>query len=166
MSSPLIRAAHEHDLPAIVELYNHYVRSTPVTFDIEPTTVTSRRAWFDAFAASGPHRLLVAESERQIQGYASSQSFRAKAAYQTSVEVSIYVGQAHQRLGVGRALYTQLIEALKLAAIHRAYAGVTLPNPASERLHEALGFRAVGTYDEVGFKLGRFWSVCWYELKL
>jgi len=127
-------------------------------------TPEARRAWFEGFSECGPHRLLVAETGSGLVGYASSSRFRPKPAYHTSVETTIYLDPDHLGQGLGARLYGALLEALGAEpGVHRAYGGVALPNPASIALHEAFGFRLVGTFREVGHKFGKFWDVSWYE---
>lgn len=159
----LVRPYAPADLPALTDLYNHYVRTSPATFDIEPVTVEARRAWASHYGESGPHRLLVAERDGQLLGYACTSRFREKLAYRTSVEVSVYVHHEAHGQGVGSHMYARLFEALAGEPIHRAYAGVTLPNPGSLALHRRFGFRDIGVYDEVGHKFEQFWSVHWLE---
>ena len=166
MNGLLVRDATEVDLEALNGLYNHYVEASAVTFDIEPTSMEARRAWFAQFSPAGRHRLLVATRDGRLVGYAGSHVFRARRAYETSVETTIYVAHDAGRSGVGRALYEALFAALRGEDVHRAYAGITLPNEASVALHEGFGFRPVGTFDEVGRKFGRFWSVGWFEKEL
>ena len=166
MSVPVIRPAHDGDFAALTELYNHYVRETPVTFDVDPYHVETRRPWLEGFAPEGPHRLFVAEREAVLLGYAGSMRFRPKAAYATSVETTVYLRPESAGQGVGALLYAQLFEALRGEDLHRALAGITLPNPASIRLHERFGFRPIGVFHEVGRKFGRYWDVGWYEKSL
>lgn len=164
VTAPLrIRSAVADDLEPITRLYNHYVRHTAITFDVEPFAPEARRAWLAQFATSGPHRLLVAEDAGRVVGYAGSSRFRAKAAYDPSVETTVYLEPGATGRGIGARLYAALLESLAREDVHRAYAGVTLPNPASVALHLRLGFREVGVYREVGRKLGRWWDVQWYE---
>jgi phosphinothricin acetyltransferase len=158
-----IRPATRADIPAITALYNHYVRETVITFDIEPTTLEARLQWFEQFAPEGPYRLFVARAGGVFAGYAGTLKFRAKEAYRTSVETTIYLEPRFQSRGLGRALYETLFDALKDTGVHRAYGGITLPNPGSLALHEKAGFRHIGTYSEVGFKHGQYWDVAWYE---
>ena len=166
MSSTTIRPARSEDLTQINELYNHYVRETAITFDMKEITVEERQPWFERFGDSGRYRLLVADDAGRLLGYAGSLPFRAKAAYQTSVETTIYLWpDAHGR-GLGRRLYERLFADLAGEDIHRAYAGITLPNPASIALHRSFGFRQIGRYREVGRKLERYWDVEWYEKEL
>ena len=154
-------------MPRLLEIYNHYVEHTHITFDIELASLEARRIWFEAFSEQGPHRLLVAESNGNISGYASSREFRVKPAYAPSVETSIYLGPDDCGSGIARALYTALIAVLEEEpTVHRAYGGVALPNEASIALHQRLGFEQVGTFSEVGFKFGRYWDVAWFERAL
>jgi phosphinothricin acetyltransferase len=159
-----IRPGESGDLNRLVEIYNHYVTETHATFDTEAFAVAARTQWFTQFAESGPYRLLVAESEGEILGYATSTVFKPRAAYNTSVETTAYLDKDHLGQGVGLQLYSRLIDELvNEESTHRAYAGVALPNPGSVALHEKLGFVRVGSYHEVGYKLGKFWDVDWFE---
>ena len=161
-----LRPGRVRDLDAIDAIYDHYVSQTPVTFDVEPAAPAARRAWFEQFDSRGRHRLLVADRDARVLGWACSHTFRPKAAYAKSVETTIYLDRDAMGQGLGSALYDALFSALAEEDVHRAYAGVTLPNPASEALHRRFGFRPVGTFQAVGFKLGRFWDVRWYEKRL
>jgi phosphinothricin acetyltransferase len=166
-TEPRIRRAEAPDLPRLVDIYNHYVRHTHITFHTEPFTAGSRRSWFEQFSHTGPYRLLVAENENGVVGYASSTEFKPREAYRSSVETTIYLDHRHTGGGVGAALYNALLDELVAEpAAHRAYGGVALPNAASVALHERAGFVKVGTYHEVGFKLGQFWDVAWFEKDL
>jgi phosphinothricin acetyltransferase len=163
---PRVRAASAVDLPALTAIYNHYVRSSAATFDIAPFTVEQRRSWFDHYADSGPYRLLVAADDTGVLGYATSGQFRAKPAYSTSVEVSVYCHPQALSRGIGRSLYVALFSALETEDLHRAYAGIALPNPASVALHRRFGFTDVGVFREVGRKFGKYWDVLWMQLLL
>jgi phosphinothricin acetyltransferase len=163
----LIRPATEDDLPALTDIYNHYVVNTPITFDLRQFTVEERREWLVEHSPGGRHRLIVADdgSGRAV-GYASTSRFRTKAAYDTTVESSVYCRVDFVRRGIGTALYQALFELLKDEDINRIVAGVTLPNPASIALHERCGFRPVGTLSSVGRKFDRYWDVAWFERPL
>ncbi|MFI6639371.1 GNAT family N-acetyltransferase [Streptomyces sp. NPDC050504] len=163
-----VRPGTEADLTALTELYNHYIRETAITFDTEPITPDERRPWLLSHPEDGPHRLLVARDVQndRLLGYATSSPFRPKAAYATSVEVSVYCAPDAGGRGVGTLLYKALFEALADEDVHRAYAGITVPNEASVRLHERFGFAHTGTHGEVGRKFGAYWDVAWYEKKL
>ena len=159
-----IRNGESGDLNALVEIYNHYVTTTHITFDTEPFLVTDRIQWFNQFAESGPHRLLVAEDQDRVVGYATSTRFKTRAAYNTSVETTIYLDPADYGRGIGAQLYGELMSQLsEEPAVHRAYAGIALPNDASVALHRKLGFEHVGSYHEVGYKFDQYWDVDWYE---
>jgi phosphinothricin acetyltransferase len=158
----IIRPAERRDLPALTLIYNHYIETTAFTFDIDPYTVETRTPWFLAF--DGKRRqCLVAETDRRVIGYGCSGEFKPKAAYSTSVEVSIYVAPEEHRLGVGSTLYERLFAAITPNGVHRAYAGITLPNDPSIGLHRSFGFEQVARFDEVGFKFNRYWDVIWME---
>jgi phosphinothricin acetyltransferase len=163
MPDILIRPAVPGDLPRLTEIYNHYVVHTPVTFDIEPYTVERRETWFSQFRPAGRHRLLVAEESGSVLGYAGTMRWRPKAAYDTTVETTIYCDSQAMGKGIGSRLYGALFEALRDEDIHRFVAGYTLPNPASAALHARFGFRAVGIFPEVGRKFGCYWDVAWSE---
>jgi len=166
MSDISIRPAVRADLPRLTEIYNHYVIHTPVTFDLEPYTVERREAWFSQFAASGRYRLLVAEESDAVAGYAGTTRFRPKAAYETTVETTVYCDQRALGKGIGSRLYRALFDAIQNEDIRRIVAGYTLPNPASAALHERFGFERVGVFTENGRKFGRYWDVAWNERPL
>lgn len=166
MGEASIRHGTEADLDAVNRVYNHYVVTSPVTFDVAPITAEERLAWYREFATQGPYQLLVATDAQAFLGFAHSKRLRPKAAYDTTVETTIYLDPEVTGRGIGRTLYGKLFEALEKEALHRAYAGITLPNPSSVALHEELGFRPIGRYDEVGRKFDRWWSVQWFEKPL
>ena len=166
MSGLVTRAARLDDLPRLTEIYNHYVVHSPATFDLEPKTLDQRREWFSQFAEAGRHRLLVAEEDGVILGYAGTMRWRPKPAYDTTVETSIYCAPESVGRGVGGNLYAALFDAIAGENIHRIVAGYVPPNPASAALHERFGFRPVGTFSEVGYKFGRYWDVCWVEKRV
>jgi phosphinothricin acetyltransferase len=151
------------DLEAISEIYAHYVRTSAISFDLEVPSADSRREWFAMFDTSGRHRLLVAHDEGRTVAYAASAPYRPRAAYAPSVETSVYVTPSRVGQGLGSALYGALMSELEREDVHRAYAGIGMPNPASVRLHERFGFRRAGYYTEQGRKFGRYWDVAWYE---
>ena len=156
-----IRHAQTADLPALTEIYNHYVLHTPITFDIDPKTMEQRAAWLAQFDAGSRYQLLVAVADEQVLGYANTSKFREKQAYETSVETTIYLHHEATGRGIGHQLYTALLEAVAGMDVHRAFAGVTLPNDASVALHRGVGFETVGTFAQVGRKFDRYWDVLW-----
>jgi phosphinothricin acetyltransferase len=158
-----VRAGRREDLPALTEIYNHYVISSAATFDLVPFSVEDRGGWFAHYSDTGPHRLLVAVDGEQVCGYATSSRFREKAAYDPSVETTVYCRDESTRRGVGTALYSALFAALRGENVHRAYAGIAQPNEASMALHRRFGFEVVGTFGEVGRKFDAWWDVTWLQ---
>ncbi|TMK17768.1 MAG: N-acetyltransferase family protein [Actinobacteria bacterium] len=161
-----VRPCEVSDLEPINDLYNHYVATSPATFDIEPMTKEQRREWFSHYAPTGRHRLLVATDGDRVLGFASSSPVRARRAYETSIETTIYVAHDALGRGIGTTLYGALFDALAGEDLHRAYAGITQPNDPSVALHERFGFVRAGTYTEQGRKFGRYWDVAWFEKHL
>ena len=167
---PFVRTMRSEDHQAVVDIYNHYIRTSPATFDVEPFTVATRRGWFDQFSHP-PYLCLVAvcsttatdAAREQVLGYACAMPFKVKPAYHTSVEVSVYVDAAAHTQGLGSILYKALFGALNPKIVHRAYAGITLPNPASVALHRKFDFEQVGQFSEVGNKFDQYWDVAWFE---
>lgn len=159
MSDILIRRLESRDLAALTAIYNHYVAHTAVTFDLETKTLDQRQSWLDGFAATGRHQCLVAEKDGAAVGWASTGKFRERAAYDGTVETSIYLKPGEQGLGLGRRLFAALFEVLQDQGIHAAMGVITLPNEASVALHRAFGFQPAGTWKEVGYKFGRYWDI-------
>ena len=161
-----VRSAVLSDLPRLTEIYNHYIVHTAITFDITPFTVEQRANWFAQHADSGRYRLFVAEDAGHVLGYAGTGPFRPKQAYETTVETTIYCAPDVTGRGIGTRLYRALFEALCGEDVHRALAGITLPNPTSIALHQRLGFVEVARFNENGRKFGRYWDVAWFEKRL
>jgi len=161
-----VRPAQVADLPAIEAIYAAAAAGSSATFDLE----AKPHAWWQAALAASeaePGRELpVAFAGDEVLGYAKSAEHREKAAYASTVEVSIYVAAAHRGRGVGSALYTELLKRLDASGLRMVVAGVTQPNDASDRLHRAHGFTEVGLFHGVGVKAGRAWDVRWYERPL
>ena len=155
----MIRAATALDLPRLTEIYNHYVVHDHATFDDVP--FADRSEWFSHYGTP-PHHLLVGDVDGRVEGYTTSSPYRPKPGYRTTVESSVYLAPDAVGRGLGSALYAALLPLLDGSGVHRAVAGIALPNPASIALHERFGFRHVGTYTEVGFKQ-RWIDVAWYE---
>src|SRR3954466_6625490 len=144
MLAPLMRAivrpATLADLPALTAIYNHYVINTAITFDLQPFEPEQRRAWFDDHSSSGRHRLVVAVGDNDaILGYATTSRWRPKAAYDTTVESSVYCRFDVVGKGIGRTLYTALFDAIAAEDVHRTFARISQPNPASVALCRDLG---------------------------
>jgi phosphinothricin acetyltransferase len=161
MSEVIIRPATLSDLEAVNRIYNHYIERTAITFDLEPWPLEKRAEWFTHYGTTGQHRCLVAELDGDVAGYATP-----KAAYATSVETSVYPVPAQTGRGLGSRLYQALFDSLAWEDVHRAYAIIALPNPASIQLHLRFGFRSVGVLSEVGHKFGQWHSTEWFEKAL
>jgi phosphinothricin acetyltransferase len=161
-----VRPAMRADLPRLTEIYNHYVINTPITFDLKPVTAEQRVRWFEEHAGGARHQLFVAEIAGTVVGWAGTGSFRDRAAYDTSVETTIYCAPETTGRGIGATMYRVLFDALKNEDIHRLLAGITLPNDASVKLHRRFGFTEVGVFTECGRKFDRYWDVVWMERPL
>jgi len=166
MADVKIRPATRDDLPRLTEIYNYYVINTPITFDLAPVTVEQRALWYDEHAGTTRHRLFVAEDAGLVVGWAGTGPFRDRAAYDTSVETSIYCANDAKGRGIGAAMYRVLLDALKNEDINRVLAGITIPNEASIKLHRKFGFTDVGVFTECGRKFDRYWDVIWMERPL
>ena len=157
-----VRRLATKDHAGVLAIYNHYVEHTHFTFDVEPITRTHRKPWFAQFDGRR-WQCWVATQNDDVLGYAASTPLKAKQAYETSVEVSVYLKPDSGRKGLGTRLYATLFEALADQDVHRAYAGIALPNDASIALHEKFGFAKVSHMTEVGRKFDRYWDVAWWE---
>jgi L-amino acid N-acyltransferase YncA len=160
---PMIRLATQDDAEEAQAIYAPYCH-TPISFETEPPSVEEMRGRLAKVL--GQYPWLVCEEGGEVLGYVYATQHRERAAYRWSVDTTVYVRQGRQRRGVGRALYTSLLAVLPLQGYVNAYAGVTLPNPASVGLHEAMGFQPVGVYRQVGFKCGAWHDVAWFQRPL
>jgi phosphinothricin acetyltransferase len=142
------------------EIYRPYVETTAVSFELEVPSIEEFQQRISV-AVEG-WSWLVAEVDGRPVGYAYASAHRARAAYRTSVETSAYVHDDHQRRGIGRALYTQLLNELGERGFASAFAGITLPNDASVGFHESLGFEPIGVFPRVGRKFGAWHDVAWF----
>jgi L-amino acid N-acyltransferase YncA len=159
-----IRLATEVDAAAIASIYRPIVESSAISFETEPPDEEAIRRRLDETLPAYPW--LVCEIGGVVAGYAYASRHRDRAAYRWSVDTSVYVDESHRRSGVGRGLYTSLFTILVAQGFFNAYAGITLPNPGSVALHEALGFQPIGIYRNVGFKLSAWRDVGWWQLPL
>lgn len=162
----VIRPGEERDVPALLDIYNHYVLHSNATFDMTPLTLEQRLEWFSHYHATGRHRLLVAARDGVVLGYATSSVFRPRAAYDRTIETSIYLRDGATGLRLGTRLYGALFAAIADEDIHRAYAVVAVPNDASIALHQRFGFVEVGRLSEVGRKFDRWWDVVFLERRI
>jgi L-amino acid N-acyltransferase YncA len=162
--STTIRVACPEDAEAILAIYTPIVRETAISFEVEPPTYVEMHERIATTLRRLPW--LVCERQGEVLGYVYASPHRARAAYQWSVDVSVYIHAKARRTGMGRALYHALFQLLSLQGFYQCFAGITLPNPASVGLHEALGFQPVGVYQAVGYKLGGWHDVGWWQRAL
>jgi phosphinothricin acetyltransferase len=157
-----IRHATVEDAQGIADIYNYYIRNTHHTFETEPIDAAEMEARIKEFSESFP--FLVADEDGIIHGYAYATHFQTKHAYDYSVEVLIYVRNESKEQKIGTRLYNRLFDLLADSNIHAIVASVALPNDPSIRFHERLGFEKVAHFREVGYKLGRWIDVGYWEL--
>ncbi len=162
---PTIRLALKSDIPAINALSNWAIRETVAHFSLQPEPDEAMLAsWRDTHAM---YPWLIAQSDAGVfQGFAKSGPWKSRRAYCWSVEVTVYVHPDHHRKGVGRSLYTRLFEILKAQGYRTLLGGITLPNPASIALHEAMGMRQVAELPRVGHKFGNWHDVGYWGIEL
>lgn len=160
----VIRLAQESDAENMLSIYAPIVRETAISFEVEPPSIAQFQQRIRDILKWTPW--LVCEIDGKTIGYAYAGKHRQRAAYQWCVESSVYVGVDSRGKGVGKALYTSLLKVLQLQGFYNVYAGITVPNPASVALHEAVGFSPVGVYQLIGYKLGKWHDVGWWQLSL
>jgi phosphinothricin acetyltransferase len=158
-----IRLATEDDARQVRSIYGPFC-STHVSFEAEAPSPEEMQRRIAALAGKLPW--LVCDDGGKVLGYAYASPHRPRHAYQWSAEVSAYVADGLRRRGIGRALYTALFRALALQGYANAYAGITLPNAASVGLHQAVGFTPIGVFRGIGYKLGAWHDVSWWERAL
>lgn len=154
-----VRAARPEDAADIARIYDHFVRETVITFEETEVGADEMRARIEALRESW----LVAIDRDALVGYAYAAPWRARAAYRFSVEVTVYVDPSRARGGIGSKLYGALFPMLEARGVHAVMAGIALPNDASAALHERFGMTKVAHFEEVGFKLGRWVDVGYWQ---
>lgn len=160
----MIRPVEHGDADAIAAIYAPSVTENAVSFEMEPPDAAEFRRRMDAITPVHPWLVCVRDSE--VVGYVYASTHNPRAAYQWSANVTVYIDPRQRRNGVGRALYTSLFALLRLQGFYNVYGGITLPNAGSVGIHESMGFRLVGIYQEVGYKFGTWHDVGWWGLKL
>lgn len=164
MPTTLIRPAQQQDLPALLAIYNHEILNGVATFDLQPKSLAERQSWFDEHNKNN-HPLLVAEQDGAVLGYASLSRYAEKAAYNSTVELSVYIAPSARRQGIASQLMHAVIElAKKDNATYLIVSLITGTNQASISLHQKFGFNKVGTLHQVGYKHQQFLDVHIYEL--
>lgn len=165
MNAMTIRPAASADAPAICAIYNPYVAGTTISFEEAPVPAADMAQRIADVGAAGLPWLVAQEGGRLL-GYAYATRWRARPAYRSSVESSVYVDAAAAGRGTGTLLYRALLDELRRREVHMVIGGIAQPNEASVALHERLGFRKVAHFSEVGRKFGRWVDVAYWELRL
>jgi L-amino acid N-acyltransferase YncA len=160
----MIRLANKDDAPQIAAIYRPFCVDNCVSFETEAPGPDEMAARIDKIRARFPW--LVDVRDGAVAGYAYASPHRERSAYRWVVEVTVYIHESYRGKGIGRALYTELFKRLKEQGLYRAYAGILIPNPASQGFHEAMGFEPVGVYKKVGYKLGAWLDVGWWVLEI
>lgn len=160
----MIRLASQADLPAILDISNWAAINTPANFAVEPETLEAwQRDWEQT------HRMypwFVAEDGGRVVGFAKASPWKGRCAYHWTAESTVYIHPDHHGRGAGKRLYMKLIETLRAQGYHTVLGGITVPNPASVRLHESLGYKRVALLERVGWKFGKWHDVGYWELAL
>ena len=160
----MIRPVEIADCKAITDIYNYYIETTVITFEETPLSVPEMQDRVNEIRALFPY--LVYEEDGEILGYAYVDAFHSRSAYRFTLEDSIYLRNGRQGKGMGRALLNELLNQVKKRGAHSIMAKITLPNERSVKLHEAFGFKNVGTLKEVGRKFDKWLDVGYWELIL
>ncbi|MFN6499739.1 MAG: arsinothricin resistance N-acetyltransferase ArsN1 family B [Nostoc sp. DedQUE01] len=160
----IIRLAEENDASQMLLIYAPIVQKTTISFELEAPSETEFQNRIQSYQQKMPW--LVCEINGELAGYAYASPYRTRAAYQWSVESSVYVGENHRRKGVAKALYTTLFKLLQLQGFYTVVAAIALPNQPSVAVHEAVGFVPVGVFHRVGFKFGKWRDVGYWQLSL
>ena len=160
-----LRLATADDLDAINDIYNYYVLRSTCTYQLEPETLEARRAWFGAHSPE-KYPITVAELDGQVAGWGSLSKFRDRAAYDPTVEASVYIHHEFHRRGLGRLILVDLIDRAKAAGFHSLIGGASAEQTASIRLQETLGFKHIAHFKQVGYKFGQWLDVAFLQLML
>ena len=159
-----LRLAKKEDAVAILDIYAPYIKNTSITFETEVPSVASFAERIENYLKNYPW--LVCEINGKIAGYAYGSKYRERTAYQWSIECSVYVDEKYWKHGVAKALYTALFEILKQQGFMNVYAVINLPNEKSVAFHERLGFIHFADFENVGYKLGKWKTVGWWQRQL
>jgi L-amino acid N-acyltransferase YncA len=162
--APVLRLATPADGAAVAAVYGPYVTASVVSFEAEAPSAAEMAGRIERTVARTPW--IVAEVDGSVRAYAYGTRHRERAAYDWTVETTVYVDEGFLRRGLGRAAMEAVHRVLRLQGAHLAVAGITLPNPGSVGLHLALGYRHVGAFEAIGYKFGAWHGVDWYALEL
>ena len=159
-----IRWASHEDCKSILDIYQFYVLNTAITFEYNVPDLEEMKRRMTSIQSRYP--FLVAELQNKTVGYAYATDFRHRAAYQWSPESTIYLHKDFLGKGIGIKLYQKLLEILKEQGYYNVFGGVALPNDPSVSLHLKCGFKEVGVYENIGYKIGKWHSTKWFQLVL
>lgn len=162
----MIRDALASDAAALATIYNHYIERTSVTFETEPLDAATMAARIAEIRDAALPWLVITDDAGEVVGYAHASKWKGRCAYRYSVETTVYLAPGLGGRGLGRALYTALLAALRERGLHVAIAGIALPNAASVALHETLGFEPAGRFREVGWKFEQWLDVGYWQRRL
>ncbi|MDR1058265.1 MAG: GNAT family N-acetyltransferase [Treponema sp.] len=161
----MIRRVTIKDAAGIQEIYNYYVENTAITFEEKPAALGEMETRIRGIGEKYPWFIREDDGD-EVLGYAYANAWKERPSYRYSAELSIYVRNGHQGKGIGGELMTLLLEELRKTDIHALISGITLPNEQSVALHERFGFRNIACFREIGFKLGKWLDVGYWELIL
>jgi len=165
MDPLIVREVQGSDVPAILEIYNPYITRTAVSFEEEPVTEPEMRRRIEE-VQSYALPWLCAELDGRLAGYAYATRWRERSAYRFTAETTIYLAEGFLGRGFGNSLYSALLDRVRAAGMHQVMAVITLPNPASVRLHEKLGYVKVAHFSQVGYKFDRWLDVGYWQLAI
>ena len=160
-----VRAISDTDAEPVTRIYNHYITNTIVTFETEPVDSADMLKRIRETRDTGLP-WIVAETGAGIAGFAYASRWKGRCAYRFSVESTIYLDAEQTGRGLGKRLYAQLIDEIRAISMHSVIGGISLPNEASVRLHETLGFKQIGQFEQVGRKFDRWIDVGYWQLLL
>lgn len=158
-----VRSATTDDAAAITQIYNHYITTSVITFEEQTLTAADMAQRINDVNALGLP-WLVAEKDGEVLGYAYATRWKPRVAYRYSVEITVYMAPGQAGKGTGTALYAELFRLLKAHGVHAAVGGIALPNPASIALHEKVGMKKIGEFEQIGFKQGRWLNVGYWQI--
>ena len=156
------RFAQPGDAAGVLAIYGPYCDSTTVSFETIAPTNAQMSQRIERIMVQYPW--VIGEIDGEVAGYVYASQHRERAAYRWMVDVAVYISPVHRRRNLGKALYTALFDVLRAQGYYKAFAGITLPNAASVRLHQSVGFKPIAVYQGVGFKLGQWLDVGWWQL--
>ena len=159
--SHTFRLAVPDDSDKLLAIYSHYIADSSISFEITMPSPEQYRSRVANICSFYPY--IVCEEAGDILGYAYASRFHEREGYDYCVSVSVYLRQGMFWSGLGTMLYERLFRLLPKQNFQIAYAGITQPNPASNRIHERFGFTKVGLYRNGGYKLGKWHDVLWME---